>query len=1730
MNTATTAKPKQRKAKAPQFVSVRRITNPFEPLRAVETEQWAWKKRKTLATYLPAGLADDHVVSINGAVVEQDQLKKTFLEPNDYVVLCPIPRGGGGGGKGIFRIVAMIAVAVAAAYTGGAAAAAYGSAFNVAAGSGAALAAGAVAATAVTVAGSLLVNAILPPVTATNQGNSLSNSPSYGADGAKNTSTEGIAIPVIYGEYRYAGNIIGLYTEQNVSGSDASNNGNNQILYMLISAGEGPIASITDIEINDRPVSEFLDVTTQVRLGYGVQSPIDWFSKVITPVNKNVLIPSAGTYVTVSTAEECEQFRLDFACPSGLYSLNSKDGSFNPNTVALDVDYRVFGSNGAWTSMGTTKTVYSTIIITPTLSAGLPPSGGDHGSGIGQPGVVTALTVRNQDGSLASDADRATAMAQYGSYIGKPWPFDTNNEWGSNTTATPVTMTVSHEAASGDLVITDNLRATVRRSFTSPQLPMAKYEIRVKRNPNYSIQTVNNANNQIKTVFPTDSSENAQSDTYLTDLNEITLDGVAYNHQALLALRIQMDNQLSGVPTVTFKHGGKLIEVMTRTNGTVMSSSVPGKNPAWIWYDMATNPIYGAEIDPARIDMDSIFTWAAYCDAQGLTWNGPLDQVQNFWDASALVLRVGHAQVIRVGTRYYVATEAPADPVMMFGMGNIVQDTFKMTWLALQDRATEIDITYFDKTDKNKSKTVKVTNSQAALAGQVQNVSAITLFGIDDITQAYKEGAFQLNLNKLLTQSVEFEAPLEAIACTPGDVVLVQHNMPNWAYSGRLDRGSANDTLVLDQPVTMEAGKQYKALLLTNFVVRSNAIVQAVTGNFVQLVGGVNVNNRIMRIRNSNGVETAINTIVPDGIYVDDTSGFATGQSVQLFDTDVVTDVDVVTQPGTTETLALKSGLGFVPDQFTNFMFGESNKVRKPFRVKAITLATDTNNRHIQALEYNLAVYDLSAYNDVIGTLTPPLLPPEQAVIGQVQALSVYEETYVNGTQILSNVRAAWTGPQVGSYAGADVYVSVNGGPLNLYDTVRAATSYVVPGLVAKDQVLVKVVAYDLWGKRASVDKAPTASYTVVAQVGNIDVADVSGANFIWAGRDCKIFWNYNAVTSSFEFGSEPNGADGGARDPHFMDYEVRVYDHSHNLLRTEHTTDNSFIYTYEKNVADGTHRRLTFEIAVRDVFNNIGKPAVLDAYNPPPQITSVVNNPAFDRVQINFQHTDDADYAGAQVYLRWNGDVDLGTDTPAYDGPDVQVLLTNLMFNADYNFVIVPYDAFGLDETIPSPQFHFRTPFMDVEAIADGVLKDSKLTPLLQSRIDLIDAPPSILGSVNERLSTAKTEITSVQSSQADAISALSTKVDTVSAKTDANVALIVSEQTARTDADSALSTRIDVVAASVGPGVIAAIQTEQIARATADSALGSRIDTVEVGVADAGAQVRGEATARATADTALGTRIDTVVASVGQTNALIQQETLARIDADGASASQIGSLQTQVGSNYALIQGAYSSINGLSAQYTVKIDNNGYVSGFGLASYPVNGGIVSEFAVRADTFSVQLPGYNGVHPFTIGAVYGVPRVIISSALIGDASIDNAKIGDLQVNTFKLAGNSVTVPSFMSGSGGADNLGPGSMTGPLGTITLNFQDAASVIAIVSWQASNGGGSTNSVAQVRVDGNPFINQSNSAQQGFTSAFTGSGRANVGAGTHTFTVHFGNDWNSGSWSVRAWSVTIIGVMR
>ncbi|APA67998.1 phage tail tip fiber protein [Janthinobacterium sp. 1_2014MBL_MicDiv] len=92
------------------------------------------------------------------------------------------------------------------------------------------------------------------------------------------------------------------------------------------------------------------------------------------------------------------------------------------------------------------------------------------------------------------------------------------------------------------------------------------------------------------------------------------------------------------------------------------------------------------------------------------------------------------------------------------------------------------------------------------------------------------------------------------------------------------------------------------------------------------------------------------------------------------------------------------------------------------------------------------------------------------------------------------------------------------------------------------------------------------------------------------------------------------------------------------------------------------------------------------------------------------------------------------------------------------------------------------------------------------------------------------------------------------------------------------------------------------------------------------------------------------------------------------------------------------------LSAQYTIKQDVNGYISGYGLATTANNATPTSLFAVRADTFMIANPSGPGIPasmPFIVRATETVVNgvtvpigVYIADAYIQNASVTNAKIG----------------------------------------------------------------------------------------------------------------------------------------
>jgi hypothetical protein len=163
----------------------------------------------------------------------------------------------------------------------------------------------------------------------------------------------------------------------------------------------------------------------------------------------------------------------------------------------------------------------------------------------------------------------------------------------------------------------------------------------------------------------------------------------------------------------------------------------------------------------------------------------------------------------------------------------------------------------------------------------------------------------------------------------------------------------------------------------------------------------------------------------------------------------------------------------------------------------------------------------------------------------------------------------------------------------------------------------------------------------------------------------------------------------------------------------------------------------------------------------------------------------------------------------------------------------------------------------------------------------------------------------------------------------------------------------------------------------------------------------------------TSLATRLAGIDAFNATNAAAVVTETTARVSGDSANASSITTLTSTVAGHTASIATNATTVSGLSAQYTVKVDVNGRVSGYGLASTATTSGALSEFVVIANKFSIVDPGATGsapIVPFIVtGGVVYMQNVVIQSAVIQNLAVTTAKIDNLAVGSGQIASNAAS-------------------------------------------------------------------------------------------------------------------------
>ena len=348
--------------------------------------------------------------------------------------------------------------------------------------------------------------------------------------------------------------------------------------------------------------------------------------------------------------------------------------------------------------------------------------------------------------------------------------------------------------------------STFRRVFRVGNLPPNKYNIRAK------FETTPNTGSRYA------------SDCYLEYVTETVSDDFIYPKTALLAIRALATDQLNG--------GAPRISAVVTANSD---------NPSHICRKILED----SGVESLRI-MPSFNEWANFCEEKSLKCNIVFDSELSVRKALDTVSLLGRASVLQAGSKFDVIIEKagliPAQS-FLFGMGNILSDTFKQNFLPLVDRANFIEITYYDK-NKDYEPSVVSVGQIAAGNSRVSNKSSVTLVGCTDEAQARAYGRFTLNCNRYLTETIEFEADKDSLVCRYGDIIKVSHDTPQYGFSGRLLEDSGADFVILDRDLDTVGGVKY-AIQIKNDVneIKEFEILEILAPNKLRL----NLNGSVFR-------------------------------------------------------------------------------------------------------------------------------------------------------------------------------------------------------------------------------------------------------------------------------------------------------------------------------------------------------------------------------------------------------------------------------------------------------------------------------------------------------------------------------------------------------------------------------------------------------------------------------------------------------------------------------------------------------------------------------------------------------------------------------------------------------------------------------------------------------------------------------------------------------------------
>lgn len=357
---------------------------------------------------------------------------------------------------------------------------------------------------------------------------------------------------------------------------------------------------------------------------------------------------------------------------------------------------------------------------------------------------------------------------------------------------------------------------------------------------------------RVRRLTPNSSNSTISDVTYVDSITEVTDAKLRRPMSACVGIRVNA-KQFQSIPTRAYHLYLRVVRVpsnydaWTRSyagtwDGTFKMSWTD--NPAWVFYDLATNACDGlGRLLPAGwVDRWALYQIARYCDELVPDGKGGMEprfscNVYLQEKAEAWKVLQDLASVFR-GLAYYAhgsvlaVADMPRDAVYTYSNANVVDGQFNYAGSGLKTRYTVALVSWNDETDMGRAKVEVVEDPEGIARYGVRQVE-LTAFGCTSQGQAQRIGRSALFTSRMETESVTFAVGLSGTLAQPGQVIEIADAHLAGRRIGGLIKSATTNAVTLDAPTRVSAGDRLTVVLPSG--VSQTRVVAASVGQGAEL-------------------------------------------------------------------------------------------------------------------------------------------------------------------------------------------------------------------------------------------------------------------------------------------------------------------------------------------------------------------------------------------------------------------------------------------------------------------------------------------------------------------------------------------------------------------------------------------------------------------------------------------------------------------------------------------------------------------------------------------------------------------------------------------------------------------------------------------------------------------------------------------------------------------------------